>query len=339
MIGIGYEREQIDELCSRLDLVEYVGREYELKQRGDEYSMHCPCHKDLNPSMFLSRSKNSFYCHSCRRRGGPLQWMIDVEGLTFIQAIDRLKKLTGYNVTPTETASSFKFFKSVAGIVNKEEKAVEREILPETYLDQFQVPPDGEPHEWLEEGILQGVLRKYDIRIDSRGNRIVYPVRDNKGNLIGVKGRTRFKEYKLLGIKKYLNYTRIGTTDFLQGMYENREAICRKGEVIVFESIKSVMLADGWGFDNCVSAETSLINDYQARILIQMGVKNCVLAFDNDVPASEIKNSADKLRRWMNVWIVQDKNGILGDKSEKLAPVDKGEKIWKELYEGRTRYV
>lgn len=335
VIEIGYEKEQIDELCSHLDLVEYVSRDYELKGNGDEFSMHCPCHKDSDPSMYLSKSKNSFYCHSCRRRGGPLQWLIQVEKLSFPQAIDKLTRETGIEVKHTETASSFKFFKSMAGIANKEEKRVEREILPESYLDQFQVPPDGEPKLWLDEGISQEMIRKYNIRIAKSSNRIVYPVYDNEDRLIGVKGRTMFENYKLLGISKYINLVPIKTTDFLQGMHENRTAILEKSEAILFEGIKSVMLADSWGYHNCVSTETSMINEAQARILIQMGIKDCVIAFDNDVPLKELKSSANRLGRWMNVWFVQDKNGNPGDK---LAPVDKGEKIWKELYEGRVRY-
>lgn len=336
---MGYEREQINELCSHLDLVEYVGRDYELKRNGDEYSLHCPCHKDLNPSMYISKTKNSFYCHSCRRKGGPLQWLISIENLTFAQAIEKLKKLTGIDIIATETASSLKFFKSMFGITHKCQKEVVRQILPEAYLNQFQVPPDGEPHEWIAEGITQEMIRKYNVLLDPRSNKIVYPVRDNDGNLIGAKGRTRFKDYKLLGIKKYSNYTRIGTTDFFQGMYENRTSILQKSEIIIFESIKSVMLADGWGYDNCVAAETSLINDYQAKILIKMGIKNVVVAFDNDVDYEAILSVANKIKRYVNVFIICDDKGLLGDKTEKLSPCDRGREIWEELYREKKRIV
>ena len=122
-------------------------------------------------------------------------------------------------------------------------------------------------------------------------------------------------------------------------MHENRVAVIQTGEAIIFEGIKSVMKADAWGYHNCISAETSMVNDAQARVLVQMGIRSAVIAFDNDVPKQELLVSADKLRRYMNVFIVEDKNGLLGDKSEKLAPVDKGKEIWEQLYKEKQRVL
>lgn len=336
---LGYEREQIDELCSHFNLLEYVERDYEVKRRGNEYAMHCCFHQDDTPSLFISPEKNRWFCHSCHRGGTPLDWLIKVEHLSFNQAIEKMQKMTGVELTYTETASSFKFFRSLSGLANRKEKEIEREILSSDYYNRFKIPEDGEPHEWIEEGISPAMIQKYDIRIDDVSNRIVYPVYDNDDNLIGVKGRTRFKEYKLLGIKKYINYTRVGTTNYFQGMHENRGEILNRSEAIVFEGIKSVFKADEWGQPNCISAETSLINDAQAKILVQMGIKDVVIAFDNDVPLEEVRASAARLKHWTNVWIVNDRAKLLGEKSEKLAPVDKGEKIWRELYGGRTKVV
>jgi hypothetical protein len=70
-----------------------------------------------------------------------------------------------------------------------------------------------------------------------------------------------------------------------------------------------------------------------------MGIKDVVIAFDNDVQLEEVRASAARLKHWMNVWIVNDRAKLLGEKTEKLAPVDKGEKIWRELYGGRTKIV
>ena len=64
-----------------------------------------------------------------------------------------------------------------------------------------------------------------------------------------------------------------------------------------------------------------------------------MIAFDNDVPLEEVMASAARLKHWTNVWIVNDRAKLLGEKTEKLAPVDKGEKIWRELYGGRTKIV
>lgn len=334
-----YEREQLDELCNKFNLLGYVEGNFDVERRGREYAIHCPKHVDLTPSLFIKPDSNCWYCHSCRRNGGPIQWFMQIEGLTFRQSVEKLIKLTGFEIKETETASSFKFFKQLAEIQNRKDKVVEREILPESYMDQFDKLRDGEPKSWIEEGIQPEIMQKYGIRMDRKGNRIVYPVRDNNGNLIAAKGRTCFAQYKILGLTKYINYKKIGTTNYFQGMYENKESIIRSGEAIVFEGIKSVMKADAYGYSNCIAAETSLLNEAQAKILIQMGIHNVVIGFDNDVPYAELLQSANRLKRWMNVDLIIDKEGLLGSKEEKLSPVDKGKEIFDQLYKERQRVV
>ena len=332
-----YDREKLKEICDGFDLLEYVGRDYNVRRHGNEYAMRCPIHRnDDTPSMFINPSKQRFYCHACHAGGTILDWLIKVEGLTFSQAVEKLKVLTGVDLHIAETASSMKFFKSLQKIYDQQDKPVIHEILPESYYDQFDIPDVDEPKLWLDEGITPDMITKYRIRIDKKSNRIMYPVYDNNDNLIGAKGRTMFQNYKVLGISKYINTKPIGTTDYFQGMHENRSAILQKNEAIIFEGIKSVMKADAWGFPNCISAETSFINDAQAKILIKMGIKDVVVAFDKDVTLDKLKPSLNRIKNWMNVYVVRDKNGFGGDKS---SPVDMGEKIWKELYEERKRYV
>ena len=330
-----YDREKLREVIDQFDLVSYVEQSYDLKRHGNEYAMRCPIHSnDDTPSMFINPSKQRFYCHACHAGGTILDWLIKVEHLSFPQAVEKINKLTGAELEPVQTTSSLTFFRDLQRISTIGKGTTERVILPDSYYEKFDIPATGEPHEWIEEGITQEMIAKYDVRIDTKGNRIVYKVFDNEDNFIGVKGRTRFQNYKLLGIKKYCNYQPVGTTDYFQGMHENRMAVTQRSEAIIFEGIKSVMIADSWGYQNCVSAETSLINDAQAMILIRMQIKDVVLAFDNDVTMAKLKPSIDKLRRFMNVWIIIDKRKQLG---EKMAPVDAGKTVWDELYRGRFK--
>ena len=332
---IHYDKDQLRELCDAFDLVEYVESTDELKRNGDEYSMHCPCHKDDNPSMYLNKTQNNFYCHSCRRSGGPLQWFMQVEGLSFPQAVEKLQQLTGKEIRKTETASSFSFFKNVQSIASKKPKQIGREILPADYYEQFAVV-EHEPHEWIEEGISEEMIRRFDIRIDTKTNRIVYPVYDNHDNLIGVKGRTRFENYKVLGIKKYSNYTKVGSTNYFQGMHENRANIQSQKSAIVVEGIKSVMKISGWGFDNSIAAETACINDEQIKILLEMNLNEVTIAFDKDVDWKQVVAEAKKFSRFMNTFVVYDKRNLL---DEKESPCDKGEDIWRQLYSERIKII
>ena len=330
-----YDSEELKSVCDSFDLLNYIEQSgYEPKRRGDEYVMSCPIHaNDDTPSLFISPEKQRWYCFGCKNKGSIIDWFIKVEHLTYRQAVDKLCRLTGAELKPMQTASSLAFFKS---LIREPPKMVDREILPESYYDQFEVPMEGEPKLWLDEGIKPEMIRKYNIRINRKANRIMYPVYDNNDNLIGAKGRTMFQNYKILGISKYMNMKPIGALDYFQGMHENRAAVLQKGEAIIFEGIKSVMLADGFGYSNCISAETSVINDAQARILIEMGIRDVVIAFDSDVTNDKLRPSVDKLRNFVNLYVIKDKRKLLG---EKMSPVDIGENVWKELYMERVKYV
>ena len=134
-----------------------------------------------------------------------------------------------------------------------------------------------------------------------------------------------------------MNYQKIGTIDYFVGMKENQDSIRRKDEAIIFEGIKSGMKVEAWGYDNWLASETSYLNDEQVSILIQMQIKNVVIAFDNDVPLTKIQACIGILRKFTNVYVILDTKRILGDPSEKLSPCDKGREIWEELYSQRKK--
>lgn len=336
--GISYDREQIKELCDQFNLFKYVDENYDVAKYGNEECMvHCPKHRDEHASLSINAKTGNFYCHSCHRGGGPIQWFMKMEDLSFAQAVDKLSELTGLEVRKVYKPSSLKFFNELKSIDETQIYVPpERQLLTEDYYDQFEIPPDGEPSEWIQEGIPQEMIWKYDIRLDLKGNRIVYKVYDSKDNFIGVKGRTRFSNYKILGLTKYINYQKIAKTDYLQGMHENRQNILESGECIILEGLKSVMKVDGFGYNNAVSAETSVLNDDQARILIELGCHDIVFAFDQDVSFADALKSVQKVKHWANCYVVYDREGLLQPKD---SPCDRGKEIWDRLYKERRKVV
>lgn len=143
--------------------------------------------------------------------------------------------------------------------------------------------------------------------VENKTNRIVYPVYDTEGNFINIKGRTRFKNFKLLNIAKYINYYKVGSLDYFQGWKQTKDHIKTQGEIIIFESIKSVMKCYGWGYQNCVSAESHSLSDWQIRLLLKMRV-DVVFAYDKDVSyyAPDVQKQLSKLKRFTNVYIIED---------------------------------
>lgn len=333
-----YDSDKLKELCDHIDLLEYASTTVEFEQRGtDEYAAHCPRHIDKTPSLMITPSKGLFFCHSCHVGGNIINWIMTFEHKSFNEAVQKVSGLAGIDIQHIKVCQALKFYKQLKQLSEQHTtKPIERTILPESYLDQF---AHEIPQEWVDEGISADAMKMYGICIDYSANRICYPIYDNNDNLIGVKGRSRFKNYQELKIKKYLNYQKIQTTDFLVGLKYNREPIMQAGSVIVFEGIKSGLKLCSWGLpNNWVTAETSRLNESQIRILLEMHIPEVIIAFDRDVDMKEIRQCTAMLRKFCNVFAVRDrynKNRLLpGDKD---SPVDAGKEAWLQLLEEKVR--
>lgn len=325
--------EGLEEAIQKIDLLDYASRSYSFKRSGyGTYKCHCPLHHDPNPSMTITPDKNLFHCFSCGVGGTIYNWLRSVECLSPKEAIEKIADLSGVGIRECETSSALELYKQMnQSSPGFSQNNSERTILPETELNRFR---DELPEEWIQEGISPEVMRKYQIRIDDKSNRIVYPVWDASGNLIGMKGRTRFKDYQAMKISKYMNYTRIGCVDFFIGLKENRAEIENLGTVIIFEGIKSGMKVEGWGYSNWLAAETSTLNENQIKLLLQMKVRDVTIAFDKDVSLQKIRQCTGKLRWFTNVFAVIDKWGYL---DEKDSPCDKGREVWETLLQRRIK--
>ena len=135
-----------------------------------------------------------------------------------------------------------------------------------------------------------------------------------------------------------MNYYPVGDLDYFQAFCFKKKILDRSKEVIVFESLKSVMKLDSFGIYNSISSETSQINIFQVRELVQLHC-DVVIAFDSDISLEEIKkkDTIQLLCHFTNVYVVYDSGGLLGGKTEKNSPVDKGKEIWEELYKQRIK--
>lgn len=331
------DQDALNELCSEIDLLEYAEQTMEFHRKGDKYFCSCPKHSDSDPSLCISPDKNLFYCFSCHRGGNIISWMMSYEDLSFNEAVDKVCKLTGEEIKNVKICEALKYYKQLERLAEQKiKKPIIRKILPDSYLDKF---VHEIPQEWIDEGISRESMERYGICIDNKSNRICYPIYDNEDRLIGVKGRTRFKDYKLLNIKKYMNYNHIITTDFFVGMKQNREIIKSTGSVYIFEGIKSGLKLCSWDLtNNWLAAETSKLNEEQVRVLLNLHIPEVTIAFDRDVDIREIKKCTAMLKRFCNVYAVRDrynKNRLLpGDKD---SPVDAGKEVWEQLVKERIR--
>ena len=319
-------------MAKNVSLLDYASQLVEFKKSGNTYYAICPFHEEKTASLAIKEGENWFKCFGCGKSGNIYKWIQWTENLTFDQAVQKVAGLTGSDIKRFKESDAMAFYKMIKKCHDSHKsEPVGRTILDinKDYLDKFD---DEVPQEWVDEGISPEVMKKYEIRIDRGNSRIVYPVYDAEYHLIGVKGRTRFKNYKELGFPKYTNYYKIKTIDFFAGMKQAESYVKEKNQIIIVEGLKSVMKLDQWGFHNVVSAETSTLNECQVELLIKMQVHDVVIAFDKDVPWNKICSCTKFLRKFTNVWVVYDRWRLLGEKD---SPPDRGEDVWRMLYERR----
>lgn len=327
---MAYSGEQLNELCSKINLVEYVSEDHELRCVGGRNYILCPFHYEKTPSMKVDEDR--YYCFSCHRHGNIIDWMRNVENLSFNEAVEKAAKLSGTELVELKRCETLQYFRSVRNVLfpARDEEPM-RQILPQDSISQF---VDEYPQEWKDEGITPQTMKRYNIRLDKKSNRIVYPVYDVHFNMIGFKGRTRFTNYKELKVPKYANYQHLGRVDYFGGMKENYNFISQQKRAIIFEGIKSVMKLEDFGDPVGISAETCAINDSQIVTLLKLGLNEVTIAFDSDVAWEEVVKTGSKLKRFMNVYAIRDTKRLLGDKE---APVDQGKAVWEQLYRERIK--
>lgn len=329
-----YDEDFLQEISSNVDLVDYIGQDIELKQKGKDYFGHCTKHLDRTASFSVNPSKNMYYCFSCGRGGSIIQYLQEYEGLSFDDSVEKTCRLANADISQMCYSPTVKLLKKIRKLRQKC-VSTEHTILDETEYEKYKKLPI---NEWLDEGIRQKEIDMFDIRIDEKSNRIVYPVRDLQGRLINIKGRTRFEDYKAMHLMKYINYFPVGTMDYFQGLDVTLPYVKENNEIILFESIKSVMKCFGWGYKNCASVEKHSVTDQQIRLLIRLKV-NIVFAYDSDVSyrTKDIIESLTKLKRFTNVFIIEDKDKLLGGVEAKNSPADLGMQTFEKLYKNKRR--
>lgn len=336
-----YDSETIQQVNNAINVVDYAAQYLDLNEYRGEYWAICPFHEnDTDPSLSFNREKNVFNCFGCKTSGSTIQFVMYYHNLSFPKAIEHLINYANLTIVKRERSEILEYLRKIQ-YKKKNKKQIEREYLPDNIMNRYVKKP---VVEWLNEGIKQEILDKYNVRYDVCGNRIVFPIIDINGKIIAVKGRTLFSNYEELGLTKYIYYQEIGTNDFLYGLYQNLQYIKEKNEVIIFEGAKSVYKAEGYGYKNVISLETSNINEDQMRLLLQLKC-DVVFALDQGVKITtqKVKNIKDKkytyvniglLPKLTNVYVIEDRFSLLQPKD---SPVDQGKEVWEKLYEARYK--
>lgn len=325
----------IQTLLENVDLLKYVSQYVEMNEDNGEWFGVCPFHGDTDPSFSISPDKNPYvyYCFGCQASSNVLGFIQKYHHVSFPRAIKMAAEFAGImeDITHSGAADALRIFKQFAPR-KRTEKKPEYIILSPDYMLRYEFDLE-KLQPWIDEGISIAAMDKFGVMYDRANERIVFPLRNGDGNIVGVSGRTVDPLWKQKGLRKYTYVHKMGLIDFIYGLYENLNSILEKREIIVFEGAKSVMKACSWGVPNTGAVLTSHLNEQQMNLLLRLG---CAVTFalDKGIDIAQDKN-IKRLRQFVPVYYIKDTDGLLEDKE---APVDRGVEVFKKLYEGRRRF-
>ena len=294
----------ISDVRRRLDIVEVISGYIPLVQKGKNFFGVCPFHDDTNPSMSVSREKQIYRCFSCGASGNVFTFVQEYEHITFREALEELAEKVGVslpNISYHRKNDTYEKFYEIYEIANKYylnnlqtnlgKKA--KEYLHSRQIDDSMIKEFGIGLSLETQGDLVQLLEKkgynlnelneiglaYENR-DLYNNRIMFPLRDLSGRVVGFSGR----RYDGKKENKYVN-TKV-TPIFQKGSilynyYDAREFVRRKNQVIVMEGFMAAIRSISVGIKNVVSLMGTAMTKEQMDLLKRLSL-NVILCLDGD---------------------------------------------------------
>lgn len=203
------------------------------------------------------------------------------------------------------------------------------------------------PVEWLNDGITQRAMDKFNILYSISQNKVIIPHYDINNNLIGIRGRA-LNKWEIENIGKYMPikieniWYKHPLSLNLYGLNINKDNIKKNGYVFIFEAEKSVLQFESFQQDNCAVAVCgSNFNKFQLNLLIkECHPKEIIICFDKEENKGEDKyfmklwNICQKYKNYCNFSFIYDRENLLDMKD---SPSDKGELVFNQLKEKRVK--
>ena len=294
----------IEELLGRVDIVEIIERRVPLKKAGREFHACCPFHDEKTPSFTVSPQKQFYHCFGCGAHGSAIGFMMNYEGLEFVDAVEELARHAGLQV-PREASSKPRPSAGLYDVLESASAYYQQQLKenPEAveYLKQRGV--SGEiardfgigfaPSGWDRLIKHLGTDEKSLVKLRKAGmlsqgksgeydkfrHRIMFPIHDRRGRVIAFGGRALDEDGP-----KYLNSPE--TELFhkgreLYGLYLARRSQAKLDRILVVEGYMDVVALAQYGFRNCVATLGTATTGDHAELLFR-AADEVVFCFDGD---------------------------------------------------------
>jgi len=295
-------RDFIDTLLARVDIVDVIDRRVPLKKAGQNYQACCPFHSEKTPSFTVSPTKQFYHCFGCGAHGTALGFLMEYEHMGFPDAVAALAQDVGLPVPesgepdrPKPPPALWDALEQAAQFYKKQLKQTPRAIeylkrrgLTGAIAARYGIgyAPDGSPLKQVFPDYTADALAASGLVIDGdRGrydrfrDRIIFPIKNIKGQIVGFGGRVLDQ-----GEPKYLNSPEtplFHKGSELYGLFEARAAIKAAGRAIVVEGYMDVVALAQHGVEFAVAALGTATTPIHARTLLRH-TDRLVFAFDGD---------------------------------------------------------
>ncbi|MHC8508870.1 MAG: DNA primase [Rhodospirillales bacterium] len=309
---MAFPPEFLDELRARTGLADIVGRRVKLIRRGREHTGLCPFHKEKSPSFTLNEDKGFYHCFGCGAHGSAFDFVMETEGLSFPEAVERLASEAGMQPpksTPEDHAKAERA-KSLAEVCELAAAFFERTLrtpegregleylrrrgLAEDTITRFRLgfaPENAGPlrAHLAREGVSDALMIEAGLTVqpedesrtpyDRFRGRVMFPITDRRGRVVAFGGRALSDKGP-----KYLNSPEtplFHKGHMLYGLHQAQGPARIAGQLIVAEGYMDVIaLAEG-GFAHAVAPLGTALTEDQLRVLWRV-VDEPVLCFDGD---------------------------------------------------------
>ena len=296
-------RDFIDTLLARVDIVDVIDRRVPLKKAGQNYQACCPFHNEKSPSFTVSPTKQFYHCFGCGAHGTALGFLMEYEHMSFPDAVAALAQDAGLAVPesantpdrPRPPPALWDALELAARLYKQKLKdsphAIEylkRRGLTGAIAARYGIgyAPDGSPlkqafPDYSADALIASglVVENEGRRYDRFRDRIMFPIRNAKGQIVGFGGRVLDR-----GEPKYLNSPEtplFHKGSEIYGLYEARAAIKAAGRVIVVEGYMDVVALAQHGVEFAVATLGTATTPIHARTLLRH-TDQLIYAFDGD---------------------------------------------------------
>ncbi|MDP1925635.1 MAG: DNA primase [Thiobacillus sp.] len=297
-------RDFIDTLLARVDIVDVIDRRVSLKKAGQNYQACCPFHNEKTPSFTVSPTKQFYHCFGCGAHGTALGFLMEYEHMSFPDAVAALAQDVGLPIPesaqdsdrPKPPPALWDALEQAAQFYRQQLKSSPRAIdylkqrgLTGTIAARYGMgyaPDDWSPLKQVFNDYSADALAASGLVIDNERSRydrfrdrIMFPIKNIKGQIVGFGGRVLDK-----GEPKYLNSPEtplFHKGSELYGLFEARAAIKAAGRAIVVEGYMDVVALAQHGVEFAVAALGTATTPIHVRTLLRH-TDRLIYAFDGD---------------------------------------------------------